>query len=718
MSRIRQLDTFTVNQIAAGEVIERPVSVVKELIENALDAGAGTVRVEVRDGGLKQIRVTDDGSGMSPEEAALSIQRHATSKLRQIEDLDQLTTLGFRGEALPSIASVSKTEILTREHSQNQGTQLRISGDSPPSVAPAGAPPGTVVTVEELFFNTPARLKFLKTPGYESGLIHDLVIQFAIGFPEIAFKFENQGKLILDTTGVGHLEELVELFYGPDGRHALVYLDGQASRAHVYGAVTRPPYARSNRKGYHFLINGRKVVSRELTRAVENACYMLLPKGRFALAVLRADLPGEWVDVNVHPGKLEVRLRDTALSGALSTMIKDAFSKQSRTPQYQSPPYSRAFSFDPKVQDGWRDFYQTEPGDAAYEAGRPDSPDGGLSAGPAGSASGGLPAWLTGSASGESPAGPAGAASGEAPRSRAAGDGRPYMGSASGEPSGLPAWLTGSASGEPSDGSAGSASGEALRSRAAGDGPPDKGCAPGEPTGLPAGLTGSAPGGPSAGPANPAWWAPSEGWTADSGGPATVPETRVLPPLKAIGQLRNMFILAEGEAGLYILDQHVVHERILYEQFERKHEQGALEAQMLLTPVSLELTVMEEELLLKQLPLLEDFGVIIEPFGARHYLIRSAPSGLDKDPEVFFRDFMEELEAGTTNQKPVDAKRDLLISMSCKKAVKAHWTLSLQEMQSLIDQLRLTRFPLICPHGRPILYELPYARLLQIFGRK
>jgi DNA mismatch repair ATPase MutL len=208
------------------------------------------------------------------------------------------------------------------------------------------------------------------------------------------------------------------------------------------------------------------------------------------------------------------------------------------------------------------------------------------------------------------------------------------------------------------------------------------------------------------------------GSTNFGGAEAFLPEAQVLPPLKAIGQLRNMFILAEGNAGLYILDQHVVHERILYERFERKHEQGALEAQMLLTPVSVELTVMEEELLLEQLPLLEDFGVIIEPFGVRHYLIRSTPVGMDKEPEVFFRDFLEELEVETTNRKPLDAKRGLLISLSCKKAVKAHWTLSLQEMQSLIDQLRLTQFPLICPHGRPILYELPYARLLHIFGRK
>jgi DNA mismatch repair protein MutL len=631
MSRIHQLDTFTINQIAAGEVIERPVSVVKELIENALDAGAGSIRTEIRDGGLKQIRVTDDGVGMSSEEAALSVQRHATSKLRQIEDLDQLTTLGFRGEALPSIASVSKLEILTREHTQNQGTRLRLSGDGAPDIAAAGAPTGTAVTVEDLFFNTPARLKFLKTPGYEGGLVHGLIIQFALGFPKISFKLENQGKLILDTTGVCRLEELTELFYGPESRRALVHLDGQASRARVYGAVTRPPYARSNRKGYHFFINGRNVTSKELTRAVENACYSLLPRGRFALAVLWADLPGEWVDVNAHPGKLEVRLRDSALAGALSAMIRDAFAKQSQAPLYQtsqnriaqnpSSPYSRAFSSDPKIDDGWRDLYRTGP--AAAAAGS----DGALPAGLTDFVSDVLPAGLTDSAQADS------------------------------------VWRA-----------------------------------------LPGDLAG---------------FAGSNAGSMDfGGGPAFLSETRALPPLKAVGQLRNTFILAEGETGLYILDQHVVHERILYEQFERKHENGTLEAQMLLTPVSLELTVMEEELLLTQLPLLEDFGVIIEPFGARHYLMRSAPGGLEKDPEAFFRDFLAELEAESANRKPLDAKRDLLISLSCKKAVKAHWTLSLQEMQSLLDQLRLTRFPLICPHGRPILYELPYARLLQIFGRK
>jgi DNA mismatch repair protein MutL len=637
MSRICRLDTFTINQIAAGEVIERPVSVVKELIENALDAGAKTVRVEVRDGGLKQIRVTDDGVGMSPEETALSVQRHATSKLRQIEDLDQLATLGFRGEALPSIASVSKIEILTREHDRDQGTRLRLSGDSPADAAPAGAPPGTAVTVEDLFFNTPARLKFLKTPGYESGLIHDLVIQFAMGFPGIAFKFENQGKLILDTAGIERLEELVELFYGQEGRRALVQLDGQASKARVRGAVTRPPYARSNRKGYHFFINGRKVVSKELTRALENACYTLLPKGRFALAVLWADLPGEWVDVNVHPGKLEVRLRDTALSGALSAMIRDAFSRQ-----FKAPQYSRAFASEPRVDEGWRDFYRT---------------------------------GSTGSASAANQTGRT--------------DGAPLFGVPNPSPV---AWAS---PGEQADSTAWASPGERAD--------PAAWASPGEHADLEDWASPSER-------MNPALWA-IPGEQADLAAEG-------LPPLKAIGQLRNMFILAEGDTGLYILDQHVVHERILYEQFERKHENGALEAQMLLTPISLELTVMEETLLLKQLPLLEDFGVIVESFGARHYLIRSAPSGLDKDPEVFFRDFLAELEADNLGQKPMNAKRDLLISLSCKKAVKAHWTLSLQEMQSLIDQLRLTRFPLICPHGRPILYELPYARLLQIFGRK
>jgi DNA mismatch repair protein MutL len=690
MSRIRHLDAFTINQIAAGEVIERPVSVVKELIENALDAGARTIRVEAQNGGLKRIRVTDDGVGMSPEETALSVQRHATSKLRQIEDLDRLATLGFRGEALPSIASVSKIEILTREHSQNQGTQLRLSGDGSPEIAPAGAPPGTVVTVDDLFFNTPARLKFLKTPGYESGLIHDLVIQFALGFPEIAFKFENQGKLILDTAGIEHLDELVELFYGQEGRRALVHLDGQASQAHVRGAVTRPPYARSNRKGYHFFINGRKVTSKELTRALENACYTLLPKGRFALAVLWADLPGEWVDVNVHPGKLEVRLRDAALSGALSSMIRDAFSRQSQAPQYFRD--SRAFTYgpkaDPTVDESWRSFYRTDfAGQTSRTGGHSSERTGygferaGQSSERAGQSSG-LAGWdpeLDGPYSelaGGAGAGFAGA------NSRLTGPG-----SESGLPgvdltdTDIPEWAGGAGAfpedrwdGRPLFGGLATGPGELVTD-------------PGE---LATGLGGDS---------------------------AFLPETRALPPLKAIGQLRNMFILAEGDTGLYILDQHVVHERILYEQFERKHENGALEAQMLLTPISLELTVLEEELLLKHLPLLEDFGVIIEPFGARHYLLRSAPSGLDKDPEVFFRDFMEEMEADASARKPADAKRNLLISLSCKKAVKAHWTLTLQEMQSLLDQLRLTRFPLICPHGRPILYELPYARLLQIFGR-
>jgi DNA mismatch repair protein MutL len=297
------------------------------------------------------------------------------------------------------------------------------------------------------------------------------------------------------------------------------------------------------------------------------------------LAVLFVALPGDWVDVNVHPGKLEVRLRDQGLTPALSALLQQAFSDGSPIPQYP-PVFSNAFNS--KVRENWQDFYQTDPAAAA-----------------------------------RAPTGP--------------------------EPLFTPAFQE----------------------------------------------------------------------TAAASGHAGT-----LPPLRAIGQLGHMFILAEGSAGLYILDQHVVHERILYEQFERKHENGTLEAQMLLTPISLELTVMEEEILLNQLPLLEDFGIIIEPFGARHYLLRSVPEGLEKDPEIFFRDFLEALESEGNHKKPIEAKRELLISMSCKKAVKAHWTLTLAEMQSLIDQLRLTKFPLICPHGRPVIYELPYDQLLQIFGRQ
>lgn len=628
--QIQRLDSVTANQIAAGEVIERPVSVVKELVENALDAGSTRILVDIREGGLGQISITDNGRGIVPAELPLALERHATSKLRVIQDLDSLETLGFRGEALASIASVSSLTLTSRHITQTTGCSIKVKGEvSQPVIQSVGCPVGTRVVVEDLFFNTPARLKFLKTVGHEGGLIHELMIQMALGYPHVDFKLDAQGKTLLDTSGISDAEDLIELFYGKAARIALAPVHGQVSHAEVTGFLTAPPFSKGTRKSIHLFINGRRIVSKEIQWAIERSYEFLLPRGRFPIAVLRFTLSGTLLDVNVHPAKLEVRINDPQLYSNLTHLIRSAISGGQSMPDFShfgqiagssqkselDKPYEQSFG---EISPHW---FKEAPTVADQHSLEPYKT---------------LPA--------EKPVGP------WSPSLNAHGDFQPVT---------LPA---------------GSGVGPAAHTAA---------------------LKAFA-------------------------GSTVNPEDFIFDEkirFQVIGQLHNTFILAETAAGLLMIDQHVAHERIIYERLMAEHEHAAIPAQMLLTPMTLRLTEAEEEVLIRNIMALSDMGLIIERFGPREYILRSAPTGQTDISEAFFKDFLEQLAERPSSLHPVDARQSLLIMMSCKSAIKANQPLTLQEMETLLVQLQKTRHPMTCPHGRPILYIMPYHRLLRAFGR-
>lgn len=310
MANVKLLDTNTINKIAAGEVVERPASVVKELIENSIDAGAKRIEIEIQNGGKALIRVTDDGAGMSREDAALAVKRHATSKLSSVSDLQRIATLGFRGEALPTIAAVSKFTLQTRRAEDELGTKLTIDGGKTQDTHEVGCKGGTTILVEDLFFNTPARLKFLKSTPTEANRIHDFIVKLALSRPEVAFRFINGNRVALSTPGNGNLIDALSAIYGTELTDSILTLSLDADNLKLRGFVTKPNILKSHRGWQAFIINGRVVESRTIGKAVDEAYKSLIPKTGFPLAVVVIDVPQNSIDVNVHPQKIELKFED------------------------------------------------------------------------------------------------------------------------------------------------------------------------------------------------------------------------------------------------------------------------------------------------------------------------------------------------------------------------------------------------------------------------
>jgi len=588
-ARIRRLPPELANQIAAGEVVERPASVVKELVENAIDAEATRIAITVEFGGKKLISVEDDGLGMSTEDARLAVERHATSKIREANDLAAILTLGFRGEALPSIASVSQFRLRTRERGALSGTEIRIDAGHVVSDREVGAPEGTLIEVGELFYNLPARRKFLKADTAESAQISRLVTQMALGYPEVGFTLRSRDRLLIEAPPAGSSEERFYQIYGD--RPDLVPVRKQAAGMSVSGFIAALAEQGPVRGPQHVFVNRRLVKDRTIAHAISAAYSVATIKERSPEVHLFIEVPPDRVDVNVHPTKAEVRFLDQSLvHEVLRRALIDALGHGGVPELVLSPGVvqapqplgtSLAWSFG-------QGMLETQP--------YPTSPN----------------------------------------------PTQPY--------STFPT-------------------------------------PPAPPTRL-----------------------------SLSGGQETV-QSLIKPP-PPLGQFRNTFILAVDDEGIAIIDQHVAHERILFEQIAERLTTGKVEVQPLLTPVVLELSSGEHQTLLSHTAELEKLGFECEDFGGTSLRITAVPALLDwKQVDAALRAVASDLDGLSPGASVDIALRQMAATMACHAAVKANDPLTREKMQYLLDELRRTSHSTVCPHGRPVVLRLTRREIERTFER-
>lgn len=640
--RIWILPPEIAEQIAAGEVVERPASAVKELVENALDAGARRITVETEAGGKALIRVTDDGSGMTAEEVRLALQRHATSKLRSADDLFNIRTLGFRGEALPSIAAVSEMEILTRTADSPEGSLVRVQAGVVREESPAAANVGTRITVRRLFFNVPVREKFLRSDVAEGGHITDWLQRLALAHPEVTFRLVHDGREALLSPGTKDALNAVVSILGRGVARDLLRIPepepDPRSEIQVRGFVGRPTLTRSSRALQHTYVNGRAVRTSTLYRALDDAYRSSMPSGRYPVAVLFLTLPPRAVDVNVHPAKTEVRFQDeSAVHQALLRAVQAALRTQAPEPQPlpgSEPPL------------------------------RPDLPAG--------------PEALTVS---------------EPPR--------PAYASPAVEP---PSFVE-SALAPPSRYTPREAGGSWRPSFTQ---PPT---APHEPDPF------TAPPAHSTSTAHPATSNPQP---ATSNQPPVTPNANpAIPALTFLGQSQDLFILAEGGDRFWIIDQHVAHERVL---FDRLTAPGAVRepSEALLIPITLEVDRPRALALEEHRELLDELGFFVEPFGPGRFVLRAVPRSLiGRNYEQVFHDLADELAEQSQGGQYRLRKEEVAMAAagrSCKSAVKAGQKLSPGEIEQLLADLRTARNPHTCPHGRPVFLTYSEDEIAGLFG--
>ena len=579
---IRILPDTIASQIAAGEVVDRPASVVKELLENAIDAGAQQIEIEVMQAGRRLIQVTDDGSGIPADELVLAVCRHATSKLSTVEDLFSIRTLGFRGEALASIGSVSRLTLITNTRQNPFGAKLTVEGGAPAEVISIAAAAGTRVSVEDLFYNLPARLKFLKSDTTENRHITGLVTRYALAYPYIRWSMTQDEKLIFQTTGSGERFEILQALFGPTEAGKLMPLNFEERHLKVEGYISSLSLTRSNRKDITVFVNGRWVQDPVLTSAVIRAYNTMLMVGRYPVAVLFVTIPPELVDVNVHPAKAEVRFRDQdAVFSGVQRAIRRGLLAFTPIPDLNTT----------------RLWGRSLPETAG-------------------------PSWQQSSFTGVDD-------TNKAPRGGELGTG-------------------------------------------------------------------------------------SEFETAQP--QPTLPGSH-LPLLRLVGQVASTYLIAEGPDGLYLIDQHAAHERVLFDQLMAQFNANAIPSQALLDPVVVELTPEKAGILEQQLEALLNLGFEIEPFGPNAFVIRSVPIVVERtDPRLAIEAVVNAFEEDET---PLMAEVEARVAARvCKRmAVKAGQILSEEEQRNLLLNLESSQSPRTCPHGRPTMIHLSVNLLERQFGR-
>ncbi|WP_069803335.1 DNA mismatch repair endonuclease MutL [Thermogemmatispora onikobensis] len=714
---IRQLAPEVAAKIAAGEVVERPVSVVKELIENSIDAGASQIRVDLIRGGLQLIRVSDNGCGIPAEELPLALARHATSKVSTVEDLERIRSLGFRGEALASVAAVAEVVLISRPRGAAQGAQVSACNGQISAVSPAASPEGTIVTVRNLFSAVPARLKFLKSRQTEVSHCLHLLQQYALAYPEIRFTVTSEGREVFTTPGDGQLATVLVQMYGPAVARQMVPLSGQSAddpeRPVISGYVSRPACYKSTRQYLSFFVNRRWVHSRLLIAAVEEAYRTLLLSGRHPLAVINIQVDPSQIDVNVHPAKTEIRfLRERRVYAELMRAVRRAVLEEAEAPGWQeaqqfapaapasaveaSPPVSPVSSpLSPEestreeLATSLRPEATRSQQAGAKERGVAPLSDPGRSKGPASSNDLGLRhafpldnPWLT--------------VSEEERGERAALQSRlwqSHLRPQQGEPGpGRQALTAGPR--KPGRPAPGGAAPEQEQEQEQAAPPREEGPAPA-----------------------PAPLAPAEVLPAVQPGPRR--EHSHFPELRVIGQLLQSYIVAEGRDGLYLIDQHAAHERIILERMLAARQEQTSLAQGLLTPLRLDLSPAELEAIEEHLDDLRGLGFELEVLDHGQILARAVPSVLAKQLSArSLQELLKDLTAPEHDGYSQTWEEHALANIACKAAIKANYFLTSSEMRELIEQLAHTRAPFSCCHGRPTTIHFSAAALEREFGRR
>lgn len=657
------------NRIAAGEVVERPASVVRELIDNALDAGASRIDVEVREGGLKLIRVADDGGGMSPEDAVLCVRRHATSKIKSAEDLERIATKGFRGEALAAIGSVSRLELRTRRREDELGVRVEVEGGIERPHESVGAAVGTAVTVRDLFFNTPARRKFLKKPPTEMSHILTAVNCHALAHEGVHFTFTHNGRRTLDLPAVANRPERIRQVFDESLLSEMIPAQFDSPVITVSGLISRPTLTRNGAQHFFFFINNRYVKDRLLHRAVVNGYRNLIPHGRFPVVFLYIDIdPGE-IDVNVHPTKQEIKFsREDAVYSAVYGVVRDAWDKREEARQETQSIFQRLEGAPARSQSPSRVIPMPQrPNPEVSSPARSPSNDSSRETHPPRMHP---PHAREANIKPEDPTCAPESASKQKKEDRAidAAKSNPVealnrkpLGSA-GESLAPPATAL-SRSSRPS----GSAFEELIASQ----------------TNLDASFS-----------------------TASLEG---------VEPLTVCGQVMNSYIVAQSRDGLYLIDQHAAHERLMFEEFLTKSRNASLSSQPLLFPITVDLAPDEAAMLAEEQETLKRLGFEVEAFGPKTYAIRAIPSKLNiDDADQFLKDLLGEWR----HEGSADERRErALHTMACRAAVKFGDALNQEEMSAIVRGLESIPRRNVCPHGRPAVLYISDASLRKLFKR-
>ena len=687
MAEIRVLDKHTAELIAAGEVVERPASVAKELLENAIDAGATQITLSATRGGIQQLQIVDNGSGIEAEYIDKAFIRHATSKIATAEDLGHIHTLGFRGEALASIASVAKVEVLTKTEADEYACCYRIEGGEPQGIEPGARPVGTTITVNDLFYNTPARMKFLKKDASEGTFVAETVLHAALSHPEISFRFLRDGKQQYVTPGDGDLRSAVYAVLGREFARDLLPVDGGSELYRVTGLVTPPRACRASRGAQHFFVNGRYVKNRTMMAALENAYKGTMMQGKFPGAVLMLELPPDMVDVNVHPAKTEIRFaKESDVFDAVYRAVRAAL----------ATPGSGECRFEMGHTAPEAEQTEMKPAEPPKPAAKPTvtlPKKGGfttLSAAEYRALSGltaPVPARpLPGVVAAESPK-PAYEA-GTAPKPLAV----PVTPVEVSIPTPQPMPHT------------------AMADDAVLDILPEL---PDEvpaatPTAIPTPEMDYVRNDPHALSALPDVVNTTPEQTTLTPPPAS-------EPLRLVGEVFKTYIITERGGELCLIDKHAAHERILFEQLAKDY--GSVPSQMLLVPVQVNLTAAEKQAILQNLAMLTDAGIEAEDFGGSTVVVRAVPADVPVDD---VEDMIVELAA-----KLADGSRDalrektewVLHSIACRAAIKAGDRTNAAEMLALAQHIMDGTIPPFCPHGRPCVLKITRKELEKQFGR-